>query len=86
MKLPVYVCYLRDGNLHKTHRVMECGGKSDATPLWYARHGLEKRAHLPLESGVAALLCHRSPKFFSISGEASLNHTASSHPPHGRSK
>jgi hypothetical protein len=35
-------------------RVMECGGKRSATPLWIA--GKRRK------SGVVAALCHRTPK------------------------
>ena len=47
------------------HRVMDCGGKRSATPLWA---WAARRGHAPAnevacgQSGVAAALCHRTPK------------------------
>ena len=47
-------CPIRDKRLASQPIVLECGGKRSATPLW--------QGWLASESGVAASLCHRSPK------------------------
>jgi hypothetical protein len=41
---------------------MECGGKRSATPLSRAEKLSFSSEHPPSESGVAAPLCHRSPR------------------------
>jgi hypothetical protein len=43
---------------------LDCGGKRSATPLWKTTDHAE--------SGVAAALCHRSPKFTPV-GKAGQN-------------
>ena len=46
-------------------RVLDCGGKRSATPLSQVRQSLREGDSLRatiLQSGVAAALCHRSPR------------------------
>jgi hypothetical protein len=55
-----------------TEVILDCGGKRSATPLWNGEsHPLfERRASC--ESGVAAALCHRTPKPLRLCAFASL--------------
>jgi hypothetical protein len=41
---------------------MDCGGKRSATPLWHGDGHPVFVHQTTSESGVAAALCHRSPK------------------------
>ena len=46
----------------KTEIVMDCGGKRSATPLSHERMLRLQFGFGAPESGVAAALCHRSPR------------------------
>ena len=52
---------------------MDCGGKRSATPLWNGRRLTNSYRNMAGESGVAATLCHRTPKALRVCAFALRN-------------